>query len=468
MNVIFPEIFLIGMTCIILLIDLMLKSKQKNVIYYLSQTTLFILLVCNICLFKHPTVLLFNNSFILDPLASLLKILIEISSIFVFWSSKDYIHSRKIPAAEFYLLSLLAILGMLLLVSSHHFIVLFLSLELSALPVYALVALWEDSPTGSEASMKYFVMGALASGILLYGLSMLYGATNSLDMSAITLNPAHNLLLIFSLVFVITGIVFKWGAAPFHLWVPDVYTGAPTAITLFISAAPKIAALGMAYRLLVYNLPILQPQWQEILIIVSLVSMGLGNLAAVVQTNLKRLLAYSSIAHMGYLSLGILSGTKEGYAASLFYMLSYALMVIGAFALLTLFSRDKEIEEISDLKALNSRNPWLAFMFLLILFSMAGIPPTIGFFAKMTVLQALIHVHLVWLAIVAIVLSVIGAYYYINIVKVMYFESIDENSNINSFRYKISGSVIVTLSGIGVLYFGLFPGIIFYISRLVF
>jgi NADH-quinone oxidoreductase subunit N len=468
LSVIFPEIFLISMTCIILLIDLVFKSKQKNLIYVLTQLTLLILLGLNIYLFNQPTTLLFNHSFILDPLASVLKILIEISSIFVFWVSKDYIHSRRIPAAEFYLLSLLAILGMLLLVSAHHFIVLFLALELSALPVYALVALWEDSPTGSEAAMKYFVMGALASGILLYGLSMLYGATNSLEMNSITLNPSHNLLLIFSLVFILTGIVFKWGAAPFHLWVPDVYTGAPTAITLFISAAPKIAALGMAYRLLVYNMPILQPQWQEILIIVSVVSMALGNFAAIVQTNLKRMLAYSSIAHMGYLSLGILCGTTEGYAASLFYILSYALMVIGAFGLLTLFSREKEIEEIADLKALNSRNPWLAFMFLIILFSMAGIPPTIGFFAKMTVLQALINIHLVWLAVVAIVLSVIGAYYYIHVVKIMYFESVDNDSSLIPFQYKLSLSAVVTLSGIMVLFFGVFPGVIFYLSRMVF
>lgn len=466
--VIFPEIFLLSMSCVILLVDLALKSRFKNLVYFLSQLSMLSVLVFNIILFHHPVALICHNSFILDPLASLLKILMEIASIAVFWISKDYVFSRKIPVLEFYVLSLLAILGMMLMVSAHHFIVLFLALELSVLPVYAMTALWQDSPYGHEAAMKYFIMGSLASGLFLYGLSMLYGATHSLEMNIISLHTGNNLILIFGLVFVMAGIAFKWGAAPFHLWVPDVYTGAPNAITLFISAAPKIAALGMAYRLLVYTMPVLQPQWQQILIVISLVSMGLGNFAAIIQTNLKRMLAYSSVAHMGYLILGLLTGTAEGYAASLFYILSYVLMVIGAFGLLTFLSKDTEIENIQDLKALNSRNPWLAFMFLLILFSMAGVPPTVGFFAKLAVLQALINIHLVWLAVVALIFAVIGAYYYINVVKVMYFEEPDQDKAVSRFQYKTSLSAVVTLSGLGVLFVGLFPGVIFYLTRLVF
>lgn len=459
-----PEIFLLSMTCIVLLIDLICKSRQKNLIYYLSQLTLVGTAGISIYLFKFPTMIILNNTFILDPLASFLKILIEVVSIFVFWISHDYVKNRRMPLAEFYILSLFAILGMMLLVSSHNLIVLFLGLELSALPVYALVALWQDSPYGAEAAMKYFVMGSLASGMLLYGLSMLYGATGSLNMMPIS-HSSHDLLLIFGLVFILAGIAFKFGAAPFHLWVPDVYTGSPTVITLFISAAPKIAAVGMAIRLLVDTLPSIEPHWQQLLIFVAIASMGLGNFAAIIQTNLKRMFAYSSIAHMGYLSLGLLAGTNDGYAAALFYMLSYAVMVVGAFGLLVVLSRGREVEEISDLRGLNSRNPWLALMMLLILFSMAGIPPTVGFFAKLGVLEALIAVHYVWLATLALVFAIIGAYYYINVVKVMYFEEPEEKE---AFVCSSELRVAVTCSGIGVLLLGMFPGAAITLCRTIF
>lgn len=462
--VILPEIFLLSMTCLILLADLIFKSRQKKLVYCLSQITLIGTLGLSLYLFKLPVSFAFNHSFILDPLASFLKILIELVSLFVFWVSYDYVKQRRMPFGEFYILSLFAILGMMLLVSSHHFIVLFLGLELSALPVYALVALWQDSPYGAEAAIKYFVMGALASGMLLYGLSLLYGATGSLDMSAIS-HSSHDLLLIFALVFILAGIAFKFGAAPFHLWVPDVYTGSPTVITLLISAAPKIAAVGMAFRLLVDTLPVIAPQWQQLLIIVAIASMGLGNFAAIIQTNLKRMFAYSSIAHMGYLSLGLLAGTRDGYAASLFYMVSYAVMVVGAFGLLVILSRGREVEEIGDLRGLNSRNPWLALMLLLVLFSMAGIPPTVGFFAKLGVLEALITVHLVWLAVLALIFAIIGAYYYINVVKVMYFEEPEEK---DAFVCSFGLRAAMTLSGIGVLCLGMFPGAAITLCRLVF
>lgn len=464
LTIIVPEIFLLSMTCIILLTDLICKSRQKNLIYYLSQVTLIVTTGLSIYLFKFPSTTVFSSTFILDPLASFLKILIEIVSIFVFWVSHEYVKDRRMPLAEFYILSLFAILGMMLLVSAHNFIVLFLALELSALPVYALVALWQDSPYGSEAAMKYFVMGSLASGMLLYGLSMLYGATGSLNMTAIG-HSSHDLLLIFGLVFILAGIAFKFGAAPFHLWVPDVYTGSPTVITLFISAAPKIAAVGMAIRLLVDTLPAIEPHWQQLLIVVAIASMGLGNFAAIIQTNLKRMFAYSSIAHMGYLSLGLLAGTNDGYAAALFYMLSYAVMVVGAFGLLVVLSRGKEVEEIRDLRGLNSRNPWLALMMLLILFSMAGIPPTVGFFAKLGVLEALIAVHFVWLAVLALVFAIIGAYYYINVVKVMYFEEPEEKE-----VFVCSGQLraAITCSGIGVLLLGMFPGAAITLCRTIF
>lgn len=457
---------MLGMIVIILITGLVLRSRFPAVIYSLSQFTLAGCFFLTAYLFNSPVTLIFNESFILDPLASLLKLFIYISSFFVFWFAHRYITDRKMPALEYYVLSLFAILGMMLLVSAHNFIVLFLALELSALPVYALVALWNASPYGSEASMKYFVMGALASGMLLYGLSMLYGATGTLDMSAITQSP-HDLLLVFALVFILAGIAFKFGAAPFHSWVPDVYTGAPTAITLFITSAPKIAALGLAFRLLMDMLPVLEPEWQQLLIVIAVVSMSLGNIAAIIQTNLKRMLSYSSIAHMGYMSLGLLAGrVAYGNAAALFYMFSYTLMAVGAFGLLTLLSsRGIEIEKITDLKGLNSRNPWLAFMMLLIMFSMAGIPPTIGFFAKLWVLESVIQVHLVWLAVLALIFAIVGAYYYINVVKVMYFE---EPETIHAFEGGISTKVALSMVGMTVLLLGILPSSAVMLCRSVF
>jgi NADH-quinone oxidoreductase subunit N len=461
-----PEIFLLSMICFILLTDLVFKSKQRVLIYYLSQVALIGCFILSGYLYHSPTSIILNNSFILDPLASLLKLFIYISTFFVFWFSRYYISERKMPLAEYYILTLFAVLGMMLLVSSHNFIVLFLALELSVLPVYALVALWNDSPYGAEASMKYFVMGALASGMLLYGLSMLYGATGSLIMTPVTQSP-HDLLMVFALVFILAGIAFKFGAAPFHSWVPDVYTGAPTAITLFITSAPKIAALGLAFRLLVDTLPSLQPQWQALLIVISISSMALGNIAAIIQTNLKRMLAYSSIAHIGYMSLGLLAGNAEnGNAAALFYMFAYTLMAVGAFGLLVLLSRAGiEIENISDLRGLNTRNPWLAFMMLLIMFSMAGIPPTVGFFAKLWVLESVIQIHMVWLATLALIFEIIGAYYYINVVKVMYFEEPDD---VTPFVYPDNLTMAMSIIGMMVLVLGIIPSGMIMLCRSVF
>lgn len=461
-----PEIFMLSMICFIVLIDLVFRSKQQALIYYLSQLTIIGSFILTAYLYRSPVTLIFSQSFILDPLASLLKLFIYISSFFVFWFSRHYVAERKMPNTEYYVLTLFAILGMMILVSAHNFIVLYLALELSVLPVYALVALWNDSPYGAEAAMKYFVMGSLASGMLLYGLSMLFGATGTLDMIAVSQSP-HDLLMVFALVFILAGIAFKFGAAPFHSWVPDVYTGAPTAITLFITSAPKIAALGLAFRLLVDMLPVFQPQWQALLIVIAIASMALGNIAAIIQTNLKRMLAYSSIAHIGYMSLGLLAANEaHGNAAALFYMFSYTLMAVGAFGLLVLLSHAGiEIENISDLRGLNSRNPWLAFMMLLVMFSMAGIPPTVGFFAKLWVLESIIRIHLVWLATLALIFAIIGSYYYINVVKVMYFE---EPDNTAPFVARENLTFAMSMIGMMVLIFGIIPSGMIMLCRSVF
>ncbi len=460
-----PEIFVLSMGVIILLLDLFFKSNKPNITYFLSQLTLIGSAILSLRLYHLPSTLVFSSTFILDPLASVLKIAIDIIMLLVFWFAKDYVKEKTIPYTEFYVLSLFAVLGMMVLVSAHNFIVLFLGVELSALPVYAMVALWKKSPNGSEAAIKYFVIGALASGMLLYGLSMLYGATGSLDISVISQSP-HDLILVFGLVFVLASIAFKFGAAPFHSWVPDVYQGAPNAVTLLISTAPKIAALGMAFRLLVNALPVLEPQWQQVFIVIAIASMAVGNIAAIIQTNLKRMLAYSSIAQMGYMSLGLLSGNAAGDAAALFYILSYSIMVAGAFGLLTILSREGiEVENIQDLHGLNGRNPWLAFMLLLIMFSMAGIPPTVGFFAKMGVLEALIRVHLVWLATLALIFAIIGAYYYINVVKVMYFE---EPKNQFPMRCNVQARVAISITGMSVLLLGIFPSGLINVCHAVF
>lgn len=470
-----PEIFMLSMICVVLMCDVFVQQERRLITYFLTQFTLVVTALISLSLYHLPTTITFSGLFILDPIASLLKILIYFAGFFVFWYSRDYLTIRSISLGENYILGLLSILGMMVLVSSHNFLTLFLGVELSALPVYAMVALWRNSLDGSEAAMKYFVIGSLASAMLLYGLSMLYGVTGSLDMSVVANTLANtlantdvssNLIFIFGLVFVLVGIAFKFGAAPFHMWVPDVYQGAPSPMTLFISSVPKIAAYGMAVRLLINALPGLHIQWQEILILVAILSMALGNFAAIVQNNLKRMLAYSSIAHMGYMLLGLLCATPDGYAAGLFYMLAYAIMAIGGFAFIVLLSKAGfEADNINDLKGLNERNPWLAFMLLLLMFSMAGIPPSVGFFAKLGVLEALIGVHLIWLAALALVFAIIGAYYYIRVVKVMYFE---EPDNAMPFTYSKDLAVAMSINGIAVLYFGIFPDSLISICRAAF
>ncbi len=466
-----PEMFMLSMICIILLCDVFVQQERRVITYFLTQFTLVVTALISVSMFHMPTTITFSGLFILDPVATLLKILIYFAGFFVFWYSRDYLSVRSISLGENYILGLLSILGMMVLVSSHNFLTLFLGVELSALPVYAMVALWRDSFDGSEASMKYFVIGALASAMLLYGLSMLYGVSGSLDMSVVANTLANtdvssNIIFVFGLVFVLVGVAFKFGAAPFHMWVPDVYQGAPSPMTLFISSVPKIAAYGMAVRLLINALPGLHIQWQEILILISILSMALGNFAAIVQNNLKRMLAYSSIAHMGYMLLGLLCGTPAGYAAGLFYMLAYAIMAIGGFAFIVLLSKAGfEADHINDLKGLNERNPWLAFMLLLLMFSMAGIPPSVGFFAKLGVLEALIGVNLIWLAALALVFAIIGAYYYIRVVKVMYFE---EPDNKIPFTYSKDLAVAMSINGIAVLYFGIFPDTLISICRAAF
>ncbi len=457
----FPEIFLLVMTCVVLLVDLFIPQRKQWVTYGLTQLTLVGTLLLLLARCGQPAIILFHGEYILDAVGCLLQLFILGISIFAFVYARQYLIEHDMPKGEYYVLGLFSILGMLVLVSAHSFLTLFLGLELLSLPLYAMVALQRHVAICAEASMKYFVMGAIASAILLYGLSMLYGAVHTLNISdtaqAILLVPAdQQLMLVFGLIFVIAGIAFKLGAAPFHFWVPDVYQGAPTPVTIFVGGAPKIAALGMAIRLLVDALPHLVVQWYPVLVVIAVLSIALGNVAAIVQSNLKRMLAYSAIAHVGYMSLGLLSATPAGYAAAVFYMINYAIMSVGTFAVLLLLNKAGiEAEEITDLRGLNARAPWLAFMMLIMMFSMAGIPPLVGFFAKLGVLEALIGVHRVWLATLALVFAIIGAYYYLNVVKVMYFE--EPEGEVVPVAGALDLRVAVMVNGLLVLLLGMFP-----------
>lgn len=463
-----PEIFLLSMGCIALLLGIFAKRHGAAISYWIVQLTLLVTTGLVLLNFGKPAIT-FNNTFILDQFAVLLKVVIILVTFMVFIYSRDYVKQR-IPdyQIEYYVLGLFAVLGMMILTSAYSFITIFLGLELFSLPVYAMIAMQRDSEKSTEAAMKYFVVGAIASGMLLYGMSMLYGATRTLDIATIaqtitTIPPQHQLILVFGLVFVLAGIAFKLGAVPFHMWVPDIYEGAPSAVTLFIAGAPKVAALALAVRLLVDAMPGLALQWQPILIVIAFLSMALGNIAAIVQSNIKRMLAYSSIAHMGYMTLGLLTGTAAGYAAATFYSIAYVIMTMVAFGMIVLLSKAGfEAERIEDFQGLNSRSPWLAFVMLLVMFSMAGIPPLVGFMAKVAVLEALIRVHLVWLAVAALLFAIVGAYYYLKVVKVMYFENAEDSSVITA---PTEVKVLISINALLVLFFGLFPGVLFNLCR---
>ena len=455
-----PEIFVLSMACIILVVEAFVGEKLRQISYVLSQLTLLVAALLTWNMLDTERVVVLGGTFIHDPMAALLKTSIFLIIIGAFVYARSF-HTSKGPLrGEYYVLGLFAVLGTMVMVSAHSLLTIYLGLELLSLSLYAMVAFDRDSPVASEAAMKYFVLGALASGMLLYGMSMMYGATGSLDLGEIAealSEPGQNsMILIFGLCFIVVGLAFKFGAVPFHMWVPDVYDGAPTAVTLFIGSAPKIAAFAMAMRLLVESLGSLSVDWQGMLIIMSVLSLALGNVIAIAQTNIKRMLAYSTISRVGFLLLGLLAGTTEGYSASMFYAITYALMAIGGFGMIILISRaGYEANQLDDFKGLNDRSPWFAFMMLILMFSMAGVPPTVGFYAKLSVLQAIIHVDMVWLALVAVFFSIIGAFYYIRLVKLMYFDQPDTEEPL---AVSADMQIAISFNGLLVLGLGLFPG----------
>lgn len=470
MSLALPEMFMLVMACVILLVVAFLGNNSGKAAYGLSQLTLAITALLIYQTMGDSAGLTFDGTYIKDAFSDVLKLAICLINIVVLLYSTSYLKVRDLFKGEYYVLALFSTLGMMIMVSAAHFLTIYLGLELMSLCMYAMVAMHRDSMVSTEAAMKYFILGALASGMLLYGMSIIYGVTGSLSIATIAetiqMGGLDNTVLSFGLVFLVIGIGFKLGAVPFHMWLPDVYHGAPTAVTLFIATAPKIAAFAMAIRLLVDGLGDVHQYWQGMLIMLSVLSMIIGNVVAIAQTNLKRMLAYSTISHIGFILLGILSGTQEGYAASMFYALVYSLMSLGAFGMIILMSRQGfEADNINDYKGLSSRNPWFALMMLIIMFSMAGIPPLVGFYAKLTVIKSIVDINLISIAIVAVLMSVIGAFYYLRIIKVMYFDKPEQQEAIQA---PTDMRAMVSVNAIMIFALGLFPGSLLAICASVF
>lgn len=465
MQLMLPELYLLGALCVLLLLDAFLTQERRGITHWLSIGILFVTAVLVLMGqdVRPDTQTAFNGMYIHDSMAAVLKVFILGVTIAVFLFSREYLVARKLFNGEFYTLCSFAALGAMLLVSAGNLVMVYLGLELLTLSSYALVGLNRDSGLSSEAAIKYFVLGALASGLLLYGMSMIYGATGTLDLGKIhqaiaSSNGAGHVLLSFGLVFLVVGIAFKFGAAPFHMWLPDVYQGAPTAVTAFIGSAPKLAAFGMAYRLLEGAMGNMGPHWQQMLSVLAVASLAVGNIAAIAQTNLKRMLAYSTISHIGFLLLGLINGTPAGYSAAMFYAISYSVMATAAFGMIMLLARQGfEAEEIDDFKGLNQRNPWFALMMLLTMASLAGIPPLFGFFAKLLVLKSVIDAGSLWLAIVAIVFAIVGAYYYLRVIKVMYFDAPVDATPLR-MPHDFSFRLALSLNAVALLAVGLYWG----------
>mgnify|MGYP005666746769 FL=1 len=457
-----PEIFLLVGVSVILLLDLFLSEERRDVTFFLSLMVLVITSILPWFFYDADPRVIMNGLIVSDALGATLKsflcVLIAVGLVY----SKNYLLPRGLHRGEYFSLTLFAALGMMVMISSNHFLSLYLGLELLSLSLYAMVALQRDSGRSSEAAIKYFILGAIASGMLLYGMSMIYGATGNLNIeaivSAILTEDADETLLRLGVVFLIVGIGFKLGAVPFHMWVPDVYQGSPTSVTLLIGTAPKIAVFAFVLRLLAEALghPSLHQDWSQMLTVLAVASLVIGNLVAIAQTNFKRMLAYSTIAHMGFLLVAFMTGSITGYSAALFYILTYVLMALGGFGVILLLSRDGfEAEELSDLSGLSQSNPWCAFLLMIVLFSMAGIPPTVGFWAKLFVIQAIVDLGYVALAVLAVMSSLVGAFYYLRVVKIMYFGANEQSDNVVTYR---TGLTIFGVNGLLLLGLGLFPG----------
>ena len=454
-----PDMVLTVVLFTVLLVDLWLNDRQRWITCTLSVIGLILTAAVQCLVWKEQPQYAFHDMFVLDGMAQLAKLCMYVLVIALFIYSQTYLRAKHIYQGEFYTLTLFALLGMNIMVSASHFLTLYVGLELLSLALYALIALQRDSGRAAEAALKYFVLGALASGLLLYGISLIYGATGTLQLQQVlaasqeTTNPW---LLKLGLVFIVAGIVFKLGGVPFHMWVPDVYQGAPTAVTALVGTAPTIAATVFAFRILVYGLLTQWESWRELLLLLGIASLFVGNLAAIMQTNIKRMLGFSTVAHMGFIMLALLSG-QSGCAAAMYYAITYALMASVAFAILVLLSgKDVECQNISDLAGLNQKNAWYAFLMLLAMFSMAGIPPLMGFYAKLAVIKALLASGYLWVSVYAVIMSLIGAFYYLRVVKTIYFDSPDSVTE-PAFNMTLLGKIVLSVNGLLLLLWGILP-----------
>lgn len=448
-----PELVLVGAAFALLLLDLFVSERQRGIVHILAIATL-IAVAGMLALHVGGQGTVLNGMFIRDTMADVLKWVACVISALAMVYTWSFLRERGLYKGEIAVLMLFSVAGMMLLISAGNLVMVYLGLEMLALCSYALVAIDRDSPLASEAAMKYFVLGSLASGMLLYGMSLIYGATGSLDLASIHAVTTSTPLLLTGMVFLVAGIAFKFGAAPFHMWLPDVYQGAPTPITLFIGAAPKLAAFAMAYRLLEAGVGPLDEQWRTLISGIAALSLVVGNLIALAQSNLKRMLAYSTVSHVGFLLMGFAGGGAVGYAAGMFYAISYAVMAAAAFGTIVVLSRQGfEADRIEDFKGLNARSPWMAGLVLCVMASLAGVPPFLGFWAKLAVLRAAWEGGQIWLVIVGIVFAVIGAFYYLRVIRAMYFD--EPEGEPMTQREDLSLRVVFAVNALSLLVLGL-------------
>ena len=455
-----PEITLLTLICIVLVADLFVKDEQRVVTFWLSMASLVVTAWALMATAPQSPTVIFDGSYVSDALAQVLKLAAIGMVALGFLYARDYLKQNDLLKGEFFLLGLFGLLGIMIMISANSLLTMYMGLETLSLSLYALVAFERKSASAAEAAMKYFVLGAIASGSLLYGISWIYGLTGSLQFHEIAAvvrsGDVTGIPLYFGLAFITVGIAFKFGAVPFHMWLPDVYQGARTPVTLYIASAPKLAALALVMRVLVDGLGDLHGVWQGMIMVLAVLSLLIGNIVAIAQTNIKRMLGYSAIAHVGFILMAVFTGTEQGYAAALFYTLTYVVMAAGAFGIVILLSRQGfEAEHLGDFKGLNARSPWFALMMLFFMFGMAGVPPWVGFFAKLNVISAVLDAGFPGLAVLMVLASVVGAYYYLRVIWIMYFDAVEDKS---VFQADLDTRLVLSLNGVAVLALGILPG----------
>ena len=455
-----PEIMLLMLICVVLIADLFVEDEQRVATFWLSMASLVITAVVIMATAPQTRAIIFDGSYVSDALSQVMKLAAVGVVALGFYYARDYLKQNDLLKGEFFLLGLFGLLGIMIMISANSLLTMYLGLETLSLSLYALVAFDRKSASGAESAMKYFVLGAIASGSLLYGISWVYGLTGSLQFdeiaAAVRSGDVTGTPLYFGLAFITVGIAFKFGAVPFHMWLPDVYQGARTPVTLYIASAPKLAALALVMRILVDGLGDLHGVWQGMVMVLAVLSLLIGNIVAIAQTNIKRMLGYSAIAHVGFILMAVFTGSEQGYAAALFYTLTYVVMAAGAFGMVILLSRQGfEAEHLGDFKGLNARSPWFALMMLFFMFGMAGVPPWVGFFAKLNVISAVLDAGFPGLAVLLVLASVVGGYYYLRVIWYMYFDAVEDKS---VFQAELDTRLVLSLNGVAVLALGIVPG----------